>query len=259
MGGTLYLGPPFGLPRRIFYLGTGVGFWLLRHDLFGSAPNGPLLRDLLRFSKWTALANLSFLLQPHLGVFAITSFSGAQMAGIYAAAACLLLAVEHLSVTILTVQLPSVSKLTELAAYRAYARRSVLLCIGVALTLSPAIFLASPLILFLYGPAYQGAIPVFRILFIGLLATLITHPLYLVFYTMGRPYLYTLTSVTALAGWLATGIWLIPSMGAVGAAWATLSARLIDAALIAYFMWYTLSRQPRRKAQGLSPTEIGKL
>ena len=75
---------------------------------------------------------------------------------------------------------------------------------------------------------------------------------------MGRPYLYTLTSGMALIGWLATGIWLIPTMGAAGAAWMTLSARLIDATLIVYFMWDTLSRRLRRKAQELSSTEICK-
>lgn len=252
--GQLHLTPILGLHVAFFYLGTGVGFWLLRDHFSGFALKGSLIRDLLHFSKWTAAANLCFLLQSHLGVFVLSFFLGANVAGIYAAAASLLLVVEHLTVTLLTVQLPAVSKFTELVAYQRYVRHSVWLSTGVALALSPAIFLASPLILFLYGPAYDAAIPVFQILLLGLLGPLITHPLYLVFYAMDRPQLYTITAATSLAGWLIAATWCIPTLGAVGAAWATLCARLIDAALIVSLLWRTLSRWPHHHTRGISST-----
>ena len=245
--GHLTLAAVLSLHVAFLYLCPLVNLWMLRRHLFGSGVNRSLLREVLRFGKWTALTDFCLLLPAHLGVPFISYFSDAQTSGIYAAGASLLLLGDYLTATILTIQLPRVSKLTGLTAYRAYIRHSVLLSTGLALVLSPAIFLVSPLILFIYGPEYTEAIPVVQILFVSFLATLMTYPLFLIFYAMNRPYLVTLLACTALASWLIIGVLLIPSAGAVGAAWATLTARGVQAVLIVGLLWVVLGYEQHRE------------
>jgi len=222
------------------FLATGVGWWMLRRALFHNAVDWSIARELVRFGKWPAFANLFFLLQLYLAVPTLTYFAGASTAGIYSAALTLLLVVDQLTTAILTVQLPEVSKLPDLQACRAHVRRLLPVYSTAALVLSPAILFARPLILFVYGPEYAAGVPVFQILLAGFLVSLAIHPLHLVFYAVNRPYLYTVTAAASLLTWVAVGAVLIPAGGAVGAAWTTLASRLIQSALIAALLWWAL-------------------
>ena len=247
--GHLTLTAVLSLHVVFLYLCPLISLWWLRSHLGGFRVNRSLLHEVLRFGKWTALTDFCLLLPAHLGVPFISYFSDAQTAGIYAAGASLLLLGDYLTATILTIQLPRVSKLTELAAYRTYIRHSLLLSTVLTLALSPTIFLVAPLIHFFYGPEYTAAIPVVQVLFVSFLATVMTYPLFLIFYAMNRPYLVTFLACTALASWLIVGILLIPDMGAVGAAWATLTARGLQAILIVGLLWGVLGYQQCSEGQ----------
>lgn len=238
--GYVTLNMIMGLHVLAFYLCALSGLWMLRGHLAGMRVNGQMLRELFRFSKWPAMASLCFLLQVNLGVPVLNYVADSREAGLYGAGSSLLMGVDFLTVSLLTTLLPKVSQLTSLDQCRVYVQRSFPLYLVIAAAILPLLFFARPLVLGLFGPAYEGTIPVFQVLFVGTLGTLVTHPLYLVLYTMNRPQLHTLSGVVALVGWVLMGLWLIPKYGAVGAAWTTLFSRLVQSMMIILILRRTL-------------------
>ncbi len=241
-----------GLHVVFYYLCAGFALWRLWPTLAGLRFDPELLRALLRFSKWPALASLCFVLQSNLAVPVLMYTANAAEAGIYAAGASLLMLIDFLTVSLLTTLLPRVSQLRTPDQWRAYVKRFFPLFLTMALSLFPLVFAARPLVEWLYGSAYTGTIVVVQILFLGGIGTLLSHPLYLVLYAMNRPHLFSLTQALALIGWILMGWWLIPHYGAVGAAWTTLLARLFQSVAIIGVVIHVLDlRRIRSTSSGL--------
>ncbi|MFO0775082.1 MAG: oligosaccharide flippase family protein [Nitrospiraceae bacterium] len=238
--GAFSLNAVMGLHVFFYYLCAGIALWLLWPKLAGLRITRGLLKDLMHFGKWPAIASLCFVLQSNLAVPALTYSVNPGEAGLYAAGASLLLLIDFITVSLLTTLLPRVSQLQTQEQWRAYVKRFSPLFLLMAIGLLPFIFIVRPLIEWLFGPAYSGTVPVLQVLFFGGLGTLLTHPLYPVLYAMNRPQLFSLTQVCALLGWLLAAWWLIPRYGAVGAAWTTLLARLLQTAFIMVVVTYVL-------------------
>ena len=243
--GAVAIEPIIGLHVVFYYLCTVFGLWLLWPHLASFRLDRELLKELLRFGKWPAMASLCFVLQLNLAVPILTYTASATEAGLYAAGSSLLLVVDLLTGSLQTTLLPKVSYLTEVSQWRSYVRRFIPLFLGIALCLSPFLFVARYVVLGLFGSSYEGTVPVVQILFLGALAVLMTYPLYLVLYAMNRPHLYTFIQGLALSGWILTGLWLIPSYGAIGAAWTTLIARLLASIAIVAMVIYALASASR--------------
>ena len=238
--GWLSLGSVMGMHVLFYYACTVGGLWLLRPHLSMYRLDKSLVRELLRFSKWPAMASLFFILQINLGVPVLSYLAGAREAGLYGAASSLLMGVDFLTVSLVTTLLPKVTQLTGLDQCRSYVQRSFPLYALIAVALLPVLYVARPLVLALFGPAYEGTILIFQVLFLGTLGTLVTHPLYLVLYTMNRPQWFGLIQGFALLGWILAGMFLIPAYGALGAAWTTLIARLLQSLAIVVILGFAL-------------------
>ncbi|MBA5873177.1 MAG: oligosaccharide flippase family protein [Nitrospira sp. CR1.2] len=238
--GWLSLGPVMGLHVLFYYACTAWGIWLLRAHLALPRLDTALLRDLLRFSKWPAMASLFFILQINLGVPVLNYVADAREAGLYGAGSSLLMGVDFLTVSLVTTLLPKITQLTGLEQCRSYVQRAFPLYALIAVCLLPVLYFARPLVVALFGPAYEGTIVIFQVLFIGTLGTLVTHPLYLVLYTMDRPHWFGLIQGFALLGWIVAGCLLIPGFGALGAAWTTLIARMLQSLAIIVVLGYAL-------------------
>lgn len=249
--GAVAIEPIIGLHVVFYYLCAAFGLWLLWPHLASLRLNRELLKELVRFGKWPAMASLCFVLQLNLAVPILTYTASAAEAGLYAAGSSLLLIVDLLTGSLQTTLLPKLSGLTEVSQWRSYVRRFVPLFLGIALCLSPFLFVARYVVLGLFGPSYEGTVPVVQILFMGAIAVLVTYPLYLVLYAMNRPHLFTLIQGLALSGWILTGLWLIPSYGAIGAAWTTLLARLLSSIAIVAMVIYALASASRTESRNL--------
>lgn len=245
LAGSVALDLIIGLHVLFYYLCTVFGLWLLRPHLASFRLDRELLKELLRFGKWPAMASLCFVLQLNLAVPVLTYTASATEAGLYAAGSSLLMVVDLLTGSLQTILLPKVSRLTEVSQWRAYVRRFAPLFLGIALCLSPFMLVARYVVLGLFGSSYEGTVPVVQILFLGAIAVLLTYPLYLVLYAMNRPHLYTLIQGLALSVWILTGLWLIPSYGAIGAAWTTVTARLFASIAIVAMVIYALASASR--------------
>ncbi len=240
-----------GLHVALFLVGAVAGMWLLRDTFAHFRVEAELAHELLHFSKWTALASLSFLLLATLSVPALNALGTAHDAGLYAAGASLLMVVDQITVAILTVRAPAVSRLEDRTAFLAYVRKALPTALYLALPLCLLTLAARPLMLLVYGAEYEGSAAVLQVLIAGFLATLIAHPLSLVFYAMNRPDRYAVTAVAAFLAWAAAAWILIPTNGALGAAMAVCIARVLQAALIGALLWHGLRESPApAKVQG---------
>ncbi|MCP5229423.1 oligosaccharide flippase family protein [Accumulibacter sp.] len=244
LAGALTLAPLMWTHALSFALAGVLGLWLLRNELRRARLDLATIRELFRFGKWTALANLSFVLQINLAVPVLTLVKGAAQAGLYSAAATLLLVVDQFTAALLTVNLPSTSRIQTATELRAFAKRLAPRLLSVGLALSLLVPLSGQIIALAFGPAYAESATVMRVLLPGFIATLLSHPLYLVLYTSNRPHWYTGSGVVALAAWCALAWWLIPPYGVVGAAWATTISRVLQALLISTMVLHTLVRRP---------------
>lgn len=232
LAGALALWPLVWTQALCFVVTAAIGMSLLRADLRHIRFEARALRELLSFGKWSALANLSFLLQAYLAVPVLTHLKGAAAAGIYAAAATLLMIIDQFTVALLTVKLPSTSRIDTLPGLRSYVRLLLPRLLAVSIGLLLLIPLAGPVVALVFGPDYADSAAVMRALLPGFIATLMSHPLYLVLYALDRPHGYAISGVVALALWCPLAAWLVPGHGVLGAAWATSAARLLQAVWI---------------------------
>lgn len=101
-------------------------------------------------------------------------------------------------------------------------------------TLLAITWLSGPLAARLFPATLPGAVRVFQLLSSAHIALLVANPVQFLLYGAGRPHWCTLSDglITALFGTLA--VWLAPSFGAMGVAWALLLSQTgVKAATVA--------------------------
>jgi O-antigen/teichoic acid export membrane protein len=96
-----------------------------------------------------------------------------------------------------------------------------LLCgLGIAVT-AVLFLLASPVTRLLYGDLYTASVPMLRVLALAALPMYLNYMLTHTLIALDRPRLYALATLCALVVNVLINLALIPSLGAIGAAWAT--------------------------------------
>ena len=224
-----------------FYFLCGViATWSMRHLFKGGRFSMEEIKSQFNFSKWIALAIICLLLQTHLAIPVLGYYSTKYAVGIYAAGATLLIIVDYITTAILTVQYPKVSKLRDLNSQKVFAKHSFNLSIAIALLLSPGLFIIEPVIIMLYGPEFKESVPVFQILLVGLLATSITQPLNQIFLAQNKSYYWSIIMMTSLIVWIVVSFFLIPKLGAIGAALTTTIARFSNSCISVTLLFHAL-------------------
>ncbi len=191
----------------------------------------------LHFSKWVTLSLICLVLINFLAVPALGYYSGNHEVGIYAAGSNLLLIFEHITNTIVTVQYPKILKLNNHAESRQFIGKSIKLSCWVILILLPVLYVIEPLIVMIYGQQYFDSALVFKILFVGTLVTMLIQPLNLFFLAQNRTHYWGITAMISLIFWLFSSYYLIPVHAAIGAAVATLVARIIYLIISSILLW----------------------
>lgn len=224
----------------IYFLCSLALFYYLRKHFLDVKPRWSHIKQQYRYGRWTCIASLCFVVTSYAGVAVLNYFSGAKSAGVYSAAVQLLIVVDQITIVILTVQLPALSRFTQRQEFVNYVKRFVPIFVLLALIILPSLFFVSDLIALIYGESYLASATLFQIMLIGFLATLITHPLQLILLSGNMPHYYAGIHVFSLITWVGAAALLIPSYGALGAAWSMLISRLLQALIIVYFVWYAL-------------------
>lgn len=199
-----------------------------------SLPSDQPYRDITGFAYWTMLSGLLFAIHMRTDVLLLGHFGTPAQVGSYSVAWNFMLLLDLVTASLVIALMPKAARATTRAEIAALRKVTMVTGLGIAILLLPLFVYAEPIILTLF-PAYPGAVAPFRLLFWSSLVVLSVYPLYLGFYSQNRPgKVVAAYGVVALSG-LVVGLHLVPSHGPIGAAAATLIARVIGAVAILAF------------------------
>jgi O-antigen/teichoic acid export membrane protein len=125
---------------------------------------------------------------------------------------------------------------------------------GVAMAAVPLAVAATVLLPLIYGPEFASAIAPAHILIVGLAAEGAAAVATAFLYGVGRPGLNSVAVAIGLLCTVAFDVLLIPSLGAIGAAWASTIAYLTSTAVLMICFWAVI-RRPRRQDNALGSSQ----
>jgi O-antigen/teichoic acid export membrane protein len=192
--------------------------------------------EIFHFSKWVTLSNIATMIILRLDVFMLTSMRSSEDVAFYVGASQLAYVFPILTGSITQALLPKATALSSADELRSYVRGGLRVVPWALVIFVPLIFLAGPIVGILYGDQYVHSIPIFRILIVGFMISVMVNPMSLLLYTLNRAELLAILNGLQLILNVSMNLWLIPSYGATGAAISSLSIRLLAALFIGYFI-----------------------
>lgn len=179
-----------------------------------------LLRELVKYTSWVALASSAYVAMPYLLRFIVVHKASLEEVGVFSAGMAFTMALGTVNGALRAVLFPEVTAFrgdSEVRTYLGGLARGVRYFAPVAAVGIGALAIAQPWIL---GPGYGGAVPVFMVTAIGLtlvaylgLATIVVH-------TMMKPHLDAWVNVGRVLGMILMAWSLVPRFGALGAGFA---------------------------------------
>ncbi len=223
------------------------GVFLLSRQPEGGGVEPVSARALLRFGSLDWITTLTVFASTRLDAFLVANTLDMAAVGHYTQATGLAEQVWLLPSTVSAVLLPSLAATGGRQAADLTARScrfTLMLLVGVSI---PALLLAEPVILLLYGSEFGASVPPFRVLLLATVALALRTLLSDYFRSEGKQRINIATAALALLTNLLANLWAIPRFGITGAALASLASYGLDAALglVAF-----------RVASGISPLKV---
>jgi len=211
--------------------GVGVLFLPRSRSTRSSRDESKARVDVMRFGRWIVASHLLFAIYSRIDLFMIGRLLTSEDAAFYSVAWNFTFPIDLCTYSVILALLPRVARLRTRAEYVAESRKIFLLCSGIAVALLPLFFLAEPTMRVLF-PSYGPSAAIFRVLFLGPLLTVLVHPLYLILYARRRVAILSAVDLVLVITCALGCYILIPRYGTLGAAWATVGARLLNCLLI---------------------------
>jgi O-antigen/teichoic acid export membrane protein len=222
-----------------FFIGYVLSLALgaVRHS---AKPDGPFISkeywvDIIRFSKWVIASSFLFSLYSRVDMLILARFVSAADIGQYAAAWNITFIIDLMTYSVIIALLPQAVKIHNHEDFPSYLKRTFAICMFLAAGLMP-LYLMSDWFFEIFFPAYTESAEIFRILFVGAIISLLFHPLYLILYARNRVNRLALINLLLLLFCVSLGFAVIPTYGAAGAAWMTVTGRVFSSVLICYFV-----------------------
>lgn len=229
-----------------FFGAACLGAWLAPRYAVRPAWHAEALPGIVRFARWTVISSVLYLIYVRVDVLMLSRMNGGPSVGVYAAALAIIQILDLLTASTLTVFLPSFAKDTSPEALRGQVLAAVSSSLLLALPLALGYFLIDPgaaLLVKLVGPGYAGIGPLLKIMYFGVLFTMITHPLHILFYAIGRPHVLTVVDLAMLVVVVAANYFAIRQAGPTGAAFVVLGARVLLGLILVSGVWLVLNRR----------------
>jgi O-antigen/teichoic acid export membrane protein len=217
------------LPAWLMLPSNWLPWRLGRAGVLASTQAG-VMREVLGFSKWMAIAMLGSIVASQGDLILLGRLAGPAVVGVYSVALTLALRLDTLNQSLMTVMMPRASRLGGPAEIRRYSRRVLGGSLLLAGFVGVVALLAQPLIALLYGERYEASAGLFLALVVVVLFDLVTSSLFLVALPLNRPRVLAVSDwlrvlALGLAGWL-----LIPAHSGYGAVASRLISRVAGAA-----------------------------
>jgi O-antigen/teichoic acid export membrane protein len=185
-------------------------------------------RALLSFSGWLWLSAILSSATAQLDVLLVNLWLPAEQVGFYGLAGRLALVADLLNQSNYSALLPVVSAQQTVAQHRAFMRASLLRTAPLGVLLLAGALLAGGPIVWFFGPAYAPAVPLVWLLMLGVVFDLIATPLILIAFPLGLSRVLAASDALRLATLTGALALLVPALGAAGAGWARLAARVLS-------------------------------
>ncbi len=194
-----------------------------------------------RYVRWVAPAMIVSAVVERLDIFLLTGLRGPAEAGLYGALMPLLLVPEMVMGLAMAVLQPRVADLFAKGTLFEFWMGICAITAPLAIAASLAVMLfAGPLIEFTIGPAYLASVPVLKVLFVAVMAWFAVVPVAMSFVVMTQPRATLAICLVQAVTVTIAGLTLIPEHGAIGAAIAVLSMRLVSGGIISGVALYRL-------------------
>ena len=229
-------------------LGIALGPGYTRRPRWDAAA----VASIWRFSRWTLVSSIVYLLYSRLDVLMLSWMQCGAAVGVYAAALTIIQILDLVTASSVTFFLPHFSQHTALPALRAQVRTALGSSLLLALPFVPGYLLIDPgveLLVRLVGAGYAGIAPLLKIMYFGVLFSMITHPVHIFFYARGRPQVLTALDFALLALIAAGNYFAIGRFGPAGAAGVVFGSRVLLGILLLGGVWLELSGRWRRAGE----------
>lgn len=225
------------LSMGVFFAAYGIGVLFVPRSKAKpqTREESRLWLDVLRFGRWVLASHLFFALYSRIDLLLIGKLMTTVEAAFYSVAWNFTFLMDLCTYSVILALLPRVSRLSTRLEYLREVRQIFLLCCGIAVAFLPLWLLAAPMIHLLY-PAYSPSVEIFRVLFWGPFVTVLVHPLYLILYARKRVAVLTAVDLVLVLVCAAGCYAWIPAYGMLGAAWATVGARMLNCLLILFLV-----------------------
>lgn len=196
-----------------------------------------VLNELYHFSKWILVSVFCVMIFNRLDVIMLTYFKTIEVVGYYSAAYTFAFVFPLVTGTITTVLLPKVSMISEKEQLRNYIKRSLKVSIPFLFPLIILLFISHPLIVYIYGNEYLPAVIIFQILICGFALSIIINPISLIIYSFNKPEILAYLNIMQLILNFIGNVVVIPSYGAIGAAFVTFITSLFASIVVILFVY----------------------
>jgi O-antigen/teichoic acid export membrane protein len=219
------LTPASSLIAYLFLPASGLAYALWRLPDIPLRPDdrgglAPERRELIGFGAWIGFVSICSSLAAYLDVTLINRSLDARAVGLYSAAyrfASVFVMASFPLASVLKARASTFATVGRLEEYLGKAKIMAALAGAGVL----AVWLAAPLAVRVFlGPAYEGSIPLLRILSIGTALTFASSPFIMAFYAFGRSRSLAILGPINLAVLFIALRLLLPRLGTAGAAWA---------------------------------------
>ena len=163
-------------------------------------PNRGELRLLFGFGKWIAVSGVATSLVGQMPIAAVYGYYGPESAANFSVAIVMIGMLGILSVPLMTVLMPDLSRIETKTALKEYLASTYRFLLPLVLIILVGLFAASePLIIYLYGEEYSDGIVLLRILLIPFILSFTLLPVNMsLTYVFDRPIIPSMTNVVQL-------------------------------------------------------------
>lgn len=208
-------------------------------------------RKLWQMGRWVTISMLATMLMMRVDVLLLQTMAGAKATGVYASANQLAMLFPMISAALTTVLLPKISSVQGGAELARYVGKSVRVIPAILVVVLPLILVSDALIPMFFGPAYVAAVPLFKVLLVGYALSIAINPLSLVLYSLDRADLLALMNVAQFVIFAGISFCMIPVLGPMGSALASLGVRGFGAGFIGLAVWKGM-RKVKREDMGIA-------
>ncbi len=201
------------------------------------------IKELSFFNLWAFLASIFAILSDRMELFFLKLYHTPDAVAIYGTTLQLFSGFVILFSTLNSLILPRLSVAVNQKEFNKLLFKSMFTSLIVAVILIPGLFLAEPILTFLFKNKYSESIPVFKILYPNYLLQLLFAPLGIALFAMGKPkILAMLAFIRLLSGVILDNI-LIPEYNVGGAGISFFLGQIISWLVLLGYFWATIWKE----------------